>query len=397
MKNNFPIIGIGASAGGLEPLEAFFEQAALDTEFAFVIIQHLAPNHKSLMDDLLARHTSLPIHIIQDGMEIRPAHIYLNPPKSFVEISNGKFVLSEKADRKLSFPISSFFQSLSAELHENAFAIVLSGTGSDGSDGIKFIKEKGGFVLVQDPDEAKFNGMPNNAINTGAVDKVCSVENMHQEIDFFLKNKQNLEQNQLSVGSTKEIITKILKRIQLLIDVDFTGYKHTTVSRRIARRMSVLSFITMEDYYQYLGNNVAEANVLAKELLIGVTRFFRDEDAFDNLKHKVIPLLVERNKDSKTIRVWVPACSTGEEAYTIAILLKDHLRKNKLQFDVNIFATDLDREAIKFAGNRIFTDSISAEIPPEYFSTYFTAQRSGYAIAKEIRAVSYTHLRAHET
>ncbi len=385
MKNNFPIIGIGASAGGLEPLEAFFEQAALDTEFAFVIIQHLAPNHKSLMDDLLARHTSLPIHIIQDGMEIRPAHIYLNPPKSFVEISNGKFVLSEKADRKLSFPISSFFQSLSAELHENAFAIVLSGTGSDGSDGIKFIKEKGGFVLVQDPDEAKFNGMPNNAINTGAVDKVCSVENMHQEIDFFLKNKQNLEQNQLSVGSTKEIITKILKRIQLLIDVDFTGYKHTTVSRRIARRMSVLSFITMDDYYQHLGNNVAEANVLAKELLIGVTRFFRDEDAFDNLKHKVIPQLVERNKDSKTIRVWVPACSTGEEAYTIAILLKDHLRKNKLQFDVNIFATDLDREAIKFAGNRIFTDSISAEIPPEYFSTYFTAQRSGYAIAKEIR------------
>lgn len=385
MKSSFPVIGIGASAGGLEPLEVFFEQAALDTEFAYVIIQHLAPNHKSLMDDLLARHTSLPIHIIQDGMKIRPAHIYLNPPKSFVEISNGKFALSEKADRKLSFPISSFFQSLSAELQENAFAIVLSGTGSDGSDGIKFIKEKGGFVLVQDPDEAKFNGMPNNAINTGAVDKVCSIEHMHQEIDIFFKNKEHLEQNQQSVGSTKEIITKILKRTQLLIDVDFTGYKHTTVSRRIGRRMSLLNFITMEDYYHHLANNVAEANFLAKELLIGVTRFFRDEEAFETLKHKVIPQLVEQNKDSKTIRVWVPACSTGEEAYTIAILLKDHLRKNKLQFDVNIFATDLDREAIKFAGNRVFTDSISAEVPPEYFSTYFTAQRSGYSIAKEIR------------
>ncbi len=385
MKISFSVIGIGASAGGLEPLEVFFEKVALDTEFAYVIIQHLAPNHKSLMDDLLARHTSLPIHIIQEGMELEPGHIYLNPPKSFVEISNAKFVLLEKADRKLSFPISTFFQSLSAELQENACAIVLSGTGSDGSDGIKFIKEKGGFVLVQDPDEAKFNGMPNNAINTGAVDKVCSIEMMHQEIDIFFKNKEHLEQNQQSVGSTKDIITKILKRTQQLIDVDFTGYKYTTVSRRIGRRMSLLNFNMMEDYYHHLSNNIAEANFLAKELLIGVTRFFRDEEAFENLKNKVIPQLVEQNLGSKTIRVWVPACSTGEEAYTIAILLKDHLRKNKLQFDVNIFATDLDREAIKFAGNRIFTDSISAEVPPEYFSNYFTAQRSGYAIAKEIR------------
>ncbi|MCC5930914.1 MAG: PAS domain S-box protein [Cyclobacteriaceae bacterium] len=385
MKKAFPIIGIGASAGGLEPLEIFFEHVALDTKFAYVIIQHLAPNHKSLMDELLARHTQLPIHIIQDGMKPEEGNIYLNPPKKFVEISQGRFVLSEKEDRKLSFPISNFFHSLSGEFQENACAVILSGTGSDGTDGIKFIKEKGGFVLVQDPDEAKFNGMPINAINTGSVDKVCGIESMHQEIDIFFKNKQQFEQNQMSSGSVNELITKILKRTQQLIDVDFTGYKHTTVSRRIGRRISLLNFGNMEEYYQHLANNPAEANFLSKELMIGVTRFFRDEEAFEALKHKVIPQLIAQNMDTKTIRIWVPACSTGEEAYSIAILLKDHLRKNKMQYNVSIFATDLDKEAIKFAGNRIFTESISAEVPPEFFNTYFIAQRSGYAIAKEIR------------
>lgn len=385
MKITFPIVGIGASAGGLEPLESFFEHVALDSSFAYVIIQHLAPNHKSLMDELLARHTQLPIHIIEDGMEPQKGHIYLNPPKKFVEIVQGKFVLQEKEDRKLSFPISSFFQSLSKELQENACAIILSGTGSDGTDGIKFIKEKGGYVVVQDPNEAKFNGMPNNAINSGSVDKVCSVEKMNQEIDNFFTKKQEFEQTQLSSENAKELITKILKRTQQLIDVDFTGYKHTTVSRRIGRRMSLLNYSNMEEYYQYLADNPVEANFLAKELLIGVTRFFRDEEAFEVLKHKVIPQLVAQNMETKTIRVWVSACSTGEEAFSIAILLKDYLRKNKLQFDVSIFATDLDKEAIKLAGNRVFTEEISAEIPPEYFNTYFIPQRHGYVIAKEIR------------
>lgn len=385
MKTNFPVVGIGASAGGLEPLEAFFEQVATDTKFAYVIIQHLAPNHKSLMDELLARHTQLPIHIIQDEMELQPGHIYLNPPKNFVEIKHGRFVLLEKADRKLSFPISSFFQSLSMEYQENACAVVLSGTGSDGSDGIKFIKEKGGFVLVQDPAEAKFNGMPNNAINTGSVDKVCRIDRMHSQIEQLYNNKFQFEHLQQQSGTAKQQITSILKWVNQHIGVDFTGYKFTTVSRRIARRMSLLNFMDMDEYDRYLKVNPAEAGFLAKELLIGVTRFFRDEEAFYALKDKVIPELIQQNIESKTIRVWVPACSTGEEAFSLAILFKDHLRRNKLQFDVSIFATDLDKEAIRLAANRIFPESISAEIPPEYFTTYFTAQRNGYAIVKEVR------------
>lgn len=385
MDVKFPIIAIGASAGGLEPLEIFFENASAKSEYAYVIIQHLAPNHKSLMDELLARHTQIPINIIENGMVIKKGNIYLNPPKKFVEINDGKFVLAEKEDRKLSFPISSFFNSLAENVQENACAIILSGTGSDGSEGIKFIKEKGGLVLVQNPDESKFNGMPHNAINTGIVDKICMVGRMHQEIDTFFKNKSILENSPVDDSTNNVIISRILKSIYSHTNVDFKGYKYTTVNRRIQRRMSLLDFSRMEDYHLFLKKNPDEAPLLSREILIGVTRFFRDSDAFDELKNRVIPKLVEDNKESKTLRIWVVACSTGEEAYSIAILIKDYLRINKLQFDVSIFATDLDKEAIKFAGNRTFPENISAEIPHEYLTTYFIPHRSGYSIAKEIR------------
>ena len=385
MHYTFPVVALGASAGGLEPLEVFFEHTNPKSKYAFVIIQHLAPNHKSLMDELLSRHTKLPIQKIEDGMSIEKGNIYLNPPKKFVEIEDGKFVLTEKEDRTLSFPISDFFASLAENLHEKACAIILSGTGSDGSKGIKFIKENGGLVLVQDPQQAKFNGMPNSAIYSGVVDMVCRVETMHQEIDRFFENRDTISQNFNNSSKAKAVISSILRSIEKQIEVDFTGYKHTTVSRRIGRRMSILDYTKMDAYYQYLQNNQNEAQLLAKELLIGVTRFFRDEEAFNALKTQVIPKMIENNSDSKTLRVWVPGCSTGEEAYSIAILIKDHLRVNKLQYEVNIFATDLDKEAIKLAANRVFPSSISAEIPVEYLNTYFVSQKNGYNIAKEIR------------
>ncbi|WP_162342962.1 CheR family methyltransferase [Cyclobacterium salsum] len=385
MNINFPVIALGASAGGLEPLELFFENTNKKSKYAYVIIQHLAPNHKSLMDELLSRHTKLPIKKIEHGMPIERGNIYLNPPKKFVEIKAGKFFLSEKEDRTLSFPISDFFSSQAENMQEKACAIVLSGTGSDGSKGVKFVKEKGGLVLVQDPQQAKFNGMPNNAIYTGVVDKVCRVEMMHEEIDRFFENRDTISQNYGNSSKANSVITDILKSIEEQINVDFTGYKYTTVSRRISRRMSILDYTKMDAYFNYLQDNQNEAQLLAKELLIGVTRFFRDEDAFNALKTQVIPKLMEENSDSKSIRVWVPGCSSGEEAYSIALLIKDYLRANKLQYEVNIFATDLDKEAIKRAANRVFSKNISAEIPAEYLNTYFVTQKNGYAIAKEIR------------
>lgn len=385
MHYTFPIIALGASAGGLEPLEVFFEHTNPKSKYAFVIIQHLAPNHKSLMDELLSRHTKLPIQKIENGMSIEKGNIYLNPPKKFVEIKDGKFVLTEKEDRTLSFPISDFFTSLAENLHEKACAIILSGTGSDGSKGIKFIKENGGLVLVQDPQQAKFNGMPNSAIYSGVVDMVCRVETMHREIERLFENRDTISQNFNNSSNANTVITNILRSIEKQINVDFTGYKYTTVSRRISRRMSILDYTKMDAYYNYLQKNQNEAQLLAKELLIGVTRFFRDEEAFNALKMQVIPKMIENNLDSKTLRVWVPGCSSGEEAYSIAILIKDHLRVNKLQYEVNIFATDLDKEAIKLAANRVFPNSISAEIPVEYLNTYFVSQKDGYTIAKEIR------------
>lgn len=385
MSHKFPIIGIGASAGGLEPLEQFFEYAKPSSDFAYVLIQHLAPNHKSLMDELLARHTRLPIFVIEHNMLLESGKIYLNPPKKFVELQDGKFILSEKEDRKLSFPISTFFNSLAEQAHEKACAIILSGTGSDGSEGIKFIKEKGGLVIAQDPESAKFDGMPRSAIYTGAVDKICAIDQMHSELESFFSNTIELQQIKLESKDTKSLISSILGTIFHQLGVDFTDYKYTTVSRRIARRMSLLGYSEMEEYLTNLRGNFNEAQLLAKELLIGVTRFFRDEEAFEYLKKRVIPSLIEANEESKSIRVWVPACSTGEEAYTIAILIRDYLRIHKLQFEVSIFATDLDKEAIKVATNRIFPESIASEIPPEYLNTYFLPQRKGFTVIKEIR------------
>jgi two-component system, chemotaxis family, CheB/CheR fusion protein len=385
MKIEFPIIGIGASAGGLEPLELFFEHAKPTLDFAYVLIQHLAPNHKSLMNELLARHTQLPIHIITDRMPLEKGNIYLNPPKKFVELREGKFLLSEKEDRKLSFPISTFFNSLAEQAHEKACAIILSGTGSDGSEGIKFIKEKGGLVIAQNPESAKFDGMPKSAILTGAVDKVCAVEQIHRELESFFSNTSELDRSKLDSKDAKSLISAILGSVYQQLGVDFTDYKYTTVARRIARRMSLLGYSEMSGYLHYLRENHAEAQLLSKELLIGVTRFFRDEEAFEFLKNNVIPQLIKSNRESNSIRVWVPACSTGEEAYSIAILIRDYLRVHQLQYEVSIFATDLDKEAIKMATNRVFPESISSEIPPEYLHLYFISQRKGFTIAKEIR------------
>jgi two-component system CheB/CheR fusion protein len=381
----FPVIGIGASAGGLEPLEELFDNIDINTGYVFVIIQHLAPNHKSLMDELLARHTSLPIQVIEDDMELKPNHLYLNPPQKFVELSGNRFRLLDKEDKKLSYPISRFFESLAEEYQFQSVAVILSGTGSDGSEGIKYIKEHGGLVIAQDPQTAKFDGMPKSAIHTGAVDKICSIDQIPAELDQFLKRKETLNFDAKTIERHQKQIEKIISIIKRETDVNFEEYKISTIYRRTVRRMGIQGFTNLENYTAFLEKTPVEAHNLANELLIGVTRFFRDEKAFESIANNVIPKIIERNAESKKIRVWVPACSTGEEAYSLAMLFKDYLRKNDLQYDVTIFATDLDGDAIRLASQRILPDSVVDEVPPRVFRSYFIAQKKGYTITKEIR------------
>ncbi|WP_296618281.1 CheR family methyltransferase [Marivirga sp.] len=384
-KKNIPVIGIGASAGGLEPLELFFNKVPDDSGYTYIVIQHLAPDYKSLMDELLARHTNLPIKIIEDGLEIEPNTIYLNPPKYFVSISSNHLYLKEKDDRKLSFPITGFLQSLAEDKMEESAGIILSGTGSDGSDGIKFIKEKGGIVLVQDPATAKFDGMPKNAIYTGAADKICDVEKMPFELDLFFKSHQKLKLIDFKTEENSRLISNILKEVKKNTKIDFSGYKFSTIYRRTVKRMGLEGSKDLEDYYKYICSTSNESYLLAKELLIGVTRFFRDHETFHILNEEVIPQLIEQTSANRNIRIWVPACSSGEEAYSIAILLKDYLKKNRLQYDVKIFATDLDVDAIRMAGNQIFPESISNEVHPYLLHAYFLPTKGGYKVAKEIR------------
>ncbi len=385
LTNRTPIIGIGASAGGLEPLEVFFNYANHIAGYAYIVIQHLAPNHKSLMDELLARHTNLPIKVIEDGMAIEPNTIYLNPPKKFVTLSGNQLKLSDKEDKKLSFPITTFFQSLAEHNQELSAAIVLSGTGSDGSEGIKFIKEKGGIVLVQDPESSKFDGMPKNAIHTGSVDKVCAVEDLPKELDIFFNSNKKLTLLDFQTDENSRQIKNILKEVENQTQIDFSGYKFSTMYRRTVRRMGIQGFNHLDRYLDYLKNNNSEGALLAKELLIGVTRFFRDTETFNAIRDRLIPELIKQTSDTKNIRVWVPACSSGEEAYSIAILIKDYLRKNNLQYDVKIFATDLDVEAIKAASNPFFPENVANEIEPRILGAYFIHQKEGYKIANEIR------------
>lgn len=383
-KKIIPIIGIGASAGGLEPLEQFFKHIDNKSGFAYVVIQHLAPNHKSLMDELLARHTALPIDVMEHGMELQADHIYLNPPRKFVTLSNNKVVLSDKADKELSFPISSFLVSMAEENGENCAGIIMSGTGSDGSEGIKAIKEKGGLVVAQEPASAKFDGMPKNAIATGAVDKILNIENIPEALNSFFLQTKKLESDSL-IEKNKDIIKKITTELKHQTGMDFSEYKFSTMYRRIVRRSGLVGINSIEEYYSYLVSHTAEGALLSAELLIGVTRFFRDRKVFEVLREQVIPQLVENARETRQLRIWIPACSTGEEAYSIAILLKDYLKKNNLQYDVTIFATDLDKESIKIAGDRIFPESIVAEVDKEILQSYFISTNKGHKIAKEIR------------
>jgi two-component system CheB/CheR fusion protein len=380
-------VGVGASAGGLEALELFFSSIPKDTGLTFVVIQHLSPDHKSLMVELLSKRTLLSVRRAETGQRVEADTIYLIPPKKQLTIFHGKLVLSDyQLGRGIHLPIDTFFQSLAEDQGEKGVGIILSGTGSDGVRGIRAIKEAGGLILVQDEKSAKFDGMPRAAIATGLADLVLPPGEMaHQLISFIQTTHARNAEPKPDLLTDEDNLTKIFSILRDHSKVDFTYYKSNTVLRRLERRMTVNQQSSLKDYVSLLELRKSEVGMLYKELLIGVTSFFRDPAVFQALEGQYLPEILEKCA-GKDLRFWVAGCSTGEEAYSLAILLQECLEtQNPKPETIKIFATDIDRNAITFAGNGCYTESIAADLSPKILSKYFNKREDHFHIIRPIR------------
>jgi two-component system CheB/CheR fusion protein len=379
-------VAIGASAGGLEAIESFFINMPATSGLAFIVIQHLSPDYKSLMVELLSKKTLMPVHRAEDSVVVLPNNVYLIPPKKNLSIFHGKLFLNEQDhSHGVNLPIDVFFKSLAEDQVEKSIGIILSGTGSDGTRGLRVIKEFGGMVMVQKEDTAKFDGMPRAAISTGLADFILSPEEMpNQLISFANHPYASKSVRSDTLINDEEGLTRIFSILREKCKVDFTFYKPSTISRRIERRMAIIQTEDINEYVRYLVQNLGEVIALYRELLIGVTCFFRDQEAFDILKEKWLPNILKTAINNE-VRFWVAGCSTGEEAYTMAILAKECNEDLKLNVDVKIFATDIDRDAIHFAATGIYPDSIAADLSPKVLSKYFFKKDDNYQISRNIR------------
>jgi two-component system CheB/CheR fusion protein len=387
-KNRAPnyYVGIGASAGGLEAIESFFSNMSPTSGLTFIVIQHLSPDYKSLMVELLSKRTELKVQKAQDGLKLEADNVYLIPPKKNLTIFHGKLLLSEQDQSKgLNLPIDIFFRSLAEDQGDKAIGIILSGSGSDGMRGVRAIKENGGIVMVQDEESAKFDGMPRSAISTGLPDYILPPQEMPKQLLSYIKHPYSAKPKPKSQLLTDEDnLTRIFSLIREKHKIDFTAYKLNTVIRRIERRMSINQVNELKEYVRFIENTISELSVLYHELLIGVTNFFRDKEAFRILESRYLTELI-KSKDSKNLRFWVAGCSSGEEAYSVAMLVNEALEKLDERKDVKIFATDVDENAIIRAGSGIYPESIAADISPEFLSKYFTKVDDNFQVKRELR------------
>ncbi|WP_422003385.1 chemotaxis protein CheB [Reyranella sp.] len=382
-RDDFVVIGIGASAGGLEAVQELLAGLSPRSDRAYVLVQHLDPNHQSLMPELLSRRTPMPIVPIEDGMPLERGKFYLIPPGSALTLALGVFHLSSfDTPRGLRRPIDVFFQSLAADLGASCGCVVLSGTGSDGSVGLRAVKEAGGLVLVQDPNEAKYDGMPRSAIATNAVDLILPVAEMPEVFDDYFSRSSRLDP---TIENDVAFVERVIRHIRYRTGHDFSQYKRSTLRRRLARRMSVLGAQAPQEYLQQLINNHGEANRLFHDILINLTSFFRDPDTFDILRNEAIPRIVSNRGTGEEVRVWVPACSTGQEAYSIAMLIDDELSRRAVRPRVSIFATDIDADAIQLARDAHYPQNIALEVPPEFLDRYFVNSPQGFTVNAAIR------------
>ncbi|MBI5592849.1 MAG: PAS domain-containing protein [Deltaproteobacteria bacterium] len=389
----FPVVGIGASAGGLAAFEAFFSAMPADADpgMAFVLVQHLAPDHKSILSDLVKRYTRMQVFEVEDGMAVKPNCTYIIPPNRDMAFLDGTLQLLEpSAPRGRRLPIDFFFRTLAQDQREKAICIVLSGTGSDGTLGVRAVKGEGGMSMAQNPESTEYDGMPRSAINTGLVDYVLPPAEMPAQLIAYVNHvfgKTLRTAIPLPSPKTVDAMKKVFILLRVQTGHDFSQYKQNTIVRRVHRRMAVHQIDRTDGYVRYLQQNPAEIEALFRDLLIGVTSFFRDPAAFMALEEQVIPKLFAGKPVGAFIRVWVPGCSTGEEAYSLAILLQERLEVLKQGYKVQVFANDIDGKAIEHARIGVYSGSIATDISPERLVRFFIQEPDGiaYRIHKSIR------------
>ncbi|MBL8472837.1 MAG: EAL domain-containing protein [Rhodocyclaceae bacterium] len=385
---DFPIVGIGASAGGLEALKQFFTAMPPLTGVAFVLIQHLDPNHQSLMADLLAKYTSMPVAQADDGMLVEPDHVYVIPPNHYLSLDGGRLHLSTPTERRgMRMPIDHFLRSLAEDLLEKAICVILSGTGSDGTLGLREIKGHGGMTMVQEPTTAQYDGMPHSALATGLVDYRLPVDGMPEALLRYVRHsyvRGEIPRDAVAIEAADDL-SAIITAIRTRTGHDFRHYKKGTLGRRIARRMGLAATESMREYLNLLRNSEDEVHKLVRDLLISVTSFFREPAAFEMLAAHIVPPLVERALPEEPLRIWVPGCASGEEAYSLAMLFMDGIRRGGKQVGLQIFATDIDAQALEVARAGIYPVSAASELPGEFLRQFFTRDGDHVAVNKSVR------------
>jgi two-component system CheB/CheR fusion protein len=390
-EEQFPIVGIGASAGGLEAMEIFFTNLPERTGMAFVVVTHQHKGHISLLPELLGKKTSLSVSLAKEGTRLRPEHIYFSPPGGYLGILNGVFYQMEKSESKATqLLIDYFFHSLAEDQRELAIGIVLSGTGSDGTLGLKAIKYESGMTIVEDPQAAKYDGMPRSAITSGLADYILMPEEMPKQLITYTKG--SYLRGQAVAMESPEVSQIPMHKIFMLLRShtgnDFSSYKSSTLRRRIERRMSIHELTDPNHYVRFLQDHPHEIDLLFKELLISVTKFFRDPGAWKALSDNPLKQLLASRPDNYIFRVWIPGCATGEEVFTTALVIQDCMDRIKRLFDVQIFGTDLDSDAIDYARTGLSPKSIEDDIPPDLLKSYFQLEDNSYRIRKVIREMA---------
>lgn len=383
------VIGIGASAGGLESLEQLFKNMPTSSGMAFIVIQHLSPDFKSMMSELLARDTSMRIVVVKDGVRVEENVIYLMPPKKEMILADGCLHLSDKDNsRGLNLPIDHFLESLAREMGENSIAVILSGSGSDGTRGIEDVSKRGGLVVSESLDTAKFDGMPSSAQATGLVDLVLPPAEIGSVLNSYAQDPSTLPRGKPQRRAKDDSLRGIDAIVQLfrnVYDIDFSSYKDSTVMRRIRRRVEMSAVETFDQYAELLQSNPEELHSLYADLLIGVTQFFRDSKVFDFLAKEVLPEVISRREVDQPIRAWVAGCATGEEAYSVAIAFKEAIAAAGHRGPLKIFATDVHKRSIEHASRGVFSQEVLKDVPGELLQRYFTQRSDGFQIRPEIR------------